>query len=118
MLATVWGVEVRANEPFAAIRAIPGTIDQARSSGQRLIIPYQGRALLWPLAALRRYDAVAVLDGASTTTTIRPALAAEAVAVAREALGEDDYAVLCARGRSFSLAELEDYLLQLASDLS
>ena len=37
---------------------------------------------------------------------------------ARDALGEDHYAELCDIGRSFTPADLEEYLLQLASDVS
>ena len=37
---------------------------------------------------------------------------------AREALGEDHYAELYDMGRSFTPADLEEYLLQLASELS
>jgi hypothetical protein len=70
------------------------------------------------LSALHRYDAVAVLDSASLRTSIRPAQAAEAVTAAREALGEDRYAQLYDEGHSFSPADLEDYLLQLAAELS
>jgi hypothetical protein len=117
LLATVWVQEV-ADDPLAAIRTLPELVEQARSTGQRLILGFQGRALLRPLATFGRYDAVAILDGAGVPISIRPTWGAEAVTVAREALGEDRYTELYAKGHSFSPAELEDYLLQLASELS
>jgi hypothetical protein len=63
------------------------------------------------LAALGLYDAVAILDGASTPTSVRPALAAEAVTAARAAIGEEHYAELYNMGHSFTPADLEGYLL-------
>jgi hypothetical protein len=117
LLATLW-VRSVADDPLEAIRALPELIEQARSTGQRLIVGQRGRDLLSPLITIRRYDAVAVLDGASNRNSIRPTLAAEAVAAAREALGDVHYTDLYGKGRSFSPAELEEYLLQLASELS
>jgi hypothetical protein len=49
--------------------------------------------------------------------SIRPALAAEAVTAAREALGADRYAELRDMGRSFTPSDLEEFLLQLAAEL-
>jgi predicted ATPase/class 3 adenylate cyclase len=117
LMATL-SIEILADDPEAAIRAIPTVIEQARSTGQRQSVGVLGRTLLGHIATLGRYDAVAVLDGASLPTSIRPALAAEAVGAAREALGEDHYLDLYGKGQSFSPAELEEYLLELASDLS
>ena len=116
-LATSW-VAFLADDPQAAIRAVPEMVDQARTSGQRLILGQQGRHLLRPLATLGRYDAVAVLDGASSPISIRPVLVAEAATAARQALGNDRYTELYDTGHSFSPADLEEYLLQLASELS
>ena len=70
------------------------------------------------MATFGRYDAVAVLDGASTPTALWPAVAADAISAAREALGEDHYAQLYGLGHSFTPTDLEEYLLQLASEIS
>ena len=117
MLATLW-IGFLADDPLAAFRTLPELVEQARTTGQRLLLGQRGRDLLRPLATLGRYGAVAVLDGASLSTSYRPALAAEAVTAAREALGEDQYAQLYDEGRSFTPADLEEFLLQLASELS
>jgi hypothetical protein len=117
LLATLW-LGYLADDSTVAIRALPSMVEQARSTGQRLILAQQGRVILSQLADLGRYDAVAVLDGASTPTSLRPVLAAEAVTAARATLGEDHYAELYDMGRSFTPADLEGYLLQLASDVS
>jgi hypothetical protein len=113
-----WWITVVADDPQAAIRSLPELVDQARSTGLRLVVAQRGPDLLRPLASFGRYDAVAVLDGASRPTPIRPTWAAEAVTAAREALGEDRYAQLHDEGLSFSPLDLEDYLLQLAAELS
>jgi hypothetical protein len=117
LLAT-WWVGFLMDDPLSTIRALPDVVEHARSTGQRLSVVQRGRELLPTLSALDRYDAVAVLDGASLRTSIRPALAAEAVTAAQEALGEDHYAQLYDEGHSFSPADLEEYLLQLAAELS
>jgi hypothetical protein len=117
-LIATWFVEVLADDRQAAIRTLPEFVQQASSAGQPLLFVLRGRDLLQPLATFGRYDAVAVLDGAVPGFSIRPALAAEAVAAAREALGDVHYTDLYSKGRSFSPAELEEYLLQLASELS
>jgi hypothetical protein len=117
-LAATWWLGFVADDPLAAIRALPELVEQARSTGQRLGLVQRGRDLLEPLAAIGRYDAVAVLDGASLPFSVRPALAAEAVAAARDALGEDRYTQLYEEGQSFSPADLEEYLLQLATEPS
>jgi hypothetical protein len=117
LLAT-WFVEVISDDPHAAIRALPDLVEQARSTGLRLILVQRGRDLFRPMATFGRYDAVAILDGASRPISIRPTWAAEAVNSAREALGEEEYAHLYDKGHSFSPADLEEYLLQLAAELS
>jgi hypothetical protein len=117
LLATLW-LGLLADTPQAAIRRLPDLVEQARSTGQRLGLVQYGRIILSHLADLGRYDAVAVLDGASTPTSVRPGLAAAAVTAARAALGKDHYAELYDMGRSFTPADLEGYLLQLASDVS
>jgi hypothetical protein len=116
-VATLW-LGVLADNAQAAIRRLPDLVEQARSTGQRLGLVQYGRTILGHLADLGRYEAVAVLDGASTPTSVRPVLAAEAVTAARATLGEDHYAELYNMGRSFTPADLEGYLLQLASDVS
>jgi predicted ATPase len=114
-LATLW-VGFVADDLQVLIRVLPEVIEQARSTGQRVLVQ-QRRDLLHPLATMGRYDAVAVLDG-SSTVAIRPAPAALAITAARQALGDDQYAQLYDEGRSFSAAEVEEYLMQLASELS
>ena len=74
-VATWWrpcGSGVLADDPQAAIRSLPDLVEQARSTGQRLVLVQQGRNLLGHLATIGRYDAVAVLDGASPPTSMRP----------------------------------------------
>ena len=71
-----------------------------------------------PLAAVQSYQAVAVLDGAATYLSLRPARAAEAVATARSALADQHYEMLRAQGEALSPLELEDYLLGLADKVT
>jgi predicted ATPase len=113
-----WFFEVLAEDPQAAIRTLPELVQQARLTGQRLQIVLRGRDLLRSLATIGRYDAVAVLDGATPRPSVRPAWSAEARIAARNALGEDRYSQLYEMGKSFSLADLDDYLLQLVSELA
>jgi hypothetical protein len=70
------------------------------------------------LATIGRYDAVAILDGSTPRPSVRPAWTAEAKIAAQNALGEDQYTQLYDLGRSFAPADLEEYLLQLVSELS
>jgi hypothetical protein len=117
-VGATWFFAVLADDPQAAIRTMPELVQHAASTGQRIQIVVRGRELLRPLATMGRYDAVAVLDGATPRPTIRPTWAAEAKIAARNALGEDRYAQLYDIGRSFSPADLEEYLRELVSELS
>jgi hypothetical protein len=114
-LATLWlGILDANRSPQRAIELIPELIQHVRATGQRLLV-FQLRALTIPLSVLGRHEAVAVLDGSSNVMTIRPELVAEAVARARQALGDERYAELFERGTNFSPAEVEEYLLGLVS---
>ena len=95
---------------------IPDLIRHASATGQHLLIT-QLRDLLGALSTLGRHNAVAILDGATNLLSIRPKLVATASARAREALGDDHYAELTERGKGFSLADLQEYLLELADTL-
>jgi hypothetical protein len=106
------------DDPRAAIRGIPELVAHAKSTGQHLIFAYIGRDFLPPLAALARFDAIPILDANSTRLCIRPASSAAAIAAAHDALGDDEYARLFAHGKTFSPTDLEDFLLQLASEVS
>jgi hypothetical protein len=117
LIATIW-LGLLVDDPLVPIHALPGLVEQARSSGQRLSLVQHGRNLLKPLATIGRFDAVAVLDGASVPYSVRPALAAEAVTTARQMLGEGHYGQLYDEGHSFSPADLEEYLLRLAAEHS
>jgi hypothetical protein len=71
-----------------------------------------------PLAALARFDAIPILEASSTRLCLRPAEAESAVAAAHEVLGDDEYATLFAKGQTFSPRDLEQFLLQLAPEVS
>ena len=117
-LATAWLRMVTSRgEPRAAIQTLREMVGYARSTGQHVVPHYVGRDLLYPLVALGRYDATAVLDGAlGPVAFIDPSRAAEAVATVRAAVGSDEYARLAAIGRAFSASDLEDYLIRLAEE--
>jgi predicted ATPase/class 3 adenylate cyclase len=116
-LATAWQGFIRSsNDPGEALLMIPELIRHARTTGQHLLVA-QLRDLVGPLSTLGRDDAVAVLDGATIPISIRPALTAAAIARAHDALCEERYAELAQLGNSFSPAELQEYLLDLASTL-
>ena len=118
LVATMF-VELLADDrdPLRGIRSLPEFVEQARSTGLRVLLRQRGFNLLRALATIGRYDAVAVLDGASAHQSIRPAPVAQAVTAGRQALGDDHYAELRDIGQSFSPSDLEEYLLQLASQL-
>jgi hypothetical protein len=119
LVATMF-VELLADDrdPLRAIRGLAEFVEQVRSTGLRVLLRQKALILLRAMATIGRYDAVAVLDGAHPHQSIRPAQLAQAVTAAREALGEDRYAELSDIGRSFSPSDLEEFLLQLASEVS
>jgi predicted ATPase len=113
-VGATWFFAVLSDDLQAMIRTLPELVQQSRSTGQFI----RGRDLLRSLATIGRYDAVAVLDGATPHRGVRPAWTAEAKIAARNALGEDQYSQLYEMGKSFAPADLEEYLLQLVSELS
>jgi hypothetical protein len=112
--ATAWlGVIQSEHRPLAALEAIPALLDYTGLTGDHVILVHRSRDLLSPLATLGRYRDVAILDGATTVVSLRPALAAHAVTTARAALGHDAYAQLTAVGRNLSVSELATFLGRL-----
>jgi predicted ATPase len=117
-VATLWfGILDASRSPHRAIELIPELIRHVRNTGQRLLV-FQMRDLTIPLSMLGHHDAVAVLDGSSNLISVRPTLAAAAVARAREELGDERYGELFDRGKRFSATDLEDYYLELATALT
>ncbi len=100
------------------MRTIPELVARAQATGQHIALKNVARDLLMPLAAVQSYQAVAILDGAATYLSLRPARAAEAVATARKALADQHYEMLHSEGEALSPLQLEDYLLQLADELT
>jgi hypothetical protein len=106
------------DDPRAALRGITELVAHAKSTGQHVIFAYVGRDFVAPLAALARFDAIPIFEATSTRLCIRPGAAVAAIAAAHDALGEDEYARLFAHGKTFSPVDLEDFLLQLAAEVS
>jgi hypothetical protein len=117
-LATHWLATVNADQdPLGAVRTVPELIRNALVTGQRLVIKQIGRDLISSVGALGRPDAVAVLDGAAIALAMRISRVTAAIAAAREKLGDDRYNQLVAEGKAFSTLELQEYLLELVSQL-
>ena len=116
-LATSWRAYLHpSRNPHESLRMLPDLIKHARTTGQRLFVS-QFRGWLPVFSMLGQNEAVAILDGATLPLTIRPALVATAISGARAALGDGHYEALVDKGKDFSSAQLEDYLLELAGDL-
>jgi hypothetical protein len=117
-LATDWLAAINADrDPHGAMRTVPVLVKHALITGQRLIIKQIGRDVIISAWALGRPDAVAILDGASGVAGIRMSRVAAAIDGARQKLGDGRYDELLAEGKTFSTPELQDYLLELASQL-
>ena len=81
--ATVWlGFLAARDDPQAVLRTIPELVAHAQATGQHILLTNVCRDLLMPLAAVRRYQAPAILKGAATWVSLRSARAAEAVSTA------------------------------------
>jgi predicted ATPase/DNA-binding SARP family transcriptional activator len=119
--AVAWlGVIQSADDPLAALEAIPALLEYARSTGDYLILVLRSVDFLSPLSALGRYRDVAILNGvtgSTSFTSLRPALAAGGISAARSVLGEESYVQLKAVGTSFSTSELAFFLGRLWTEL-
>ncbi len=116
--ATAWLTVIQATEdPRAVIEAIPQILDEARATGQHIILRQWARDVMDPLATLGRFDAVPVLDAVTSANCIRPARATEAVARARDHFGYDEYKRRKDEAATKSTPEIEQYLLEVSAEL-
>ena len=104
--------------PEPAIRTLPDLIEQARSTGQRLLLAQRGRDLLWPLAALRRSTRwVSSMGPVFRSRSAQPWRSKPSPRLARPS-AKTSMPSYATSGRSFTPADLEEYLLRLVSELS
>ncbi len=116
--ATAWLTVVQATEnPRAVIEAIPQILDQARATGQHIIVRMWARDVIDPLATLGRLDVVPVPDAVTSANCIRPARAADAVARARDHFGDEEYQRRKDEAATKSTPEIEQYLLEVCAEL-
>jgi hypothetical protein len=117
--ATAWlGFLTAGDDTQAVLRTVPDLVAHAQATGQHILLKNISRDLLMPLATVQNFEAVAILDGAGSPVSIRPARAAEAVATAKRALDDQHYETLHSQGEALSPIQLEEYLLGLADKLT
>ena len=116
-IASVWlGVLRCTIEPVGGLQMIPGIVEHVRKTGLRLLLAAM-RDYTIGFVAVRRYEPVAVLDGATMKPSIRPAMAAQAIAQARLQIGDDRYEHLRLQGAAMPGPELDSFLLTAVAGL-
>ena len=106
------------DDPVAALSGLGAALEEFADHRLPFELHSAMRDMLPAFAQLRRYEAVAVVDGAANAFAQRPAAARQAVTIARVTLGDRAYEVVRERGRAMTDDELEAFLREELASIS